>query len=160
MEGLAETTNETVNLVGLQGAHIVFLDGVESTQTVRVGVRTGDRLPAYTTAGGKALLAQMRPKDIQALHPRTLAALTNASITSADQLIDELDAVRTRGYATNWGESVDGVYAVGVAVIHPTRGPVAALTISAPAHRIERRHAGALARQLTNANAALTDAWR
>ncbi|AEB43652.1 MULTISPECIES: IclR family transcriptional regulator [Micromonospora] len=160
MEDLAATTRETVNLIGLQGASIVFLDGVESTQTVRVGVRTGDRLPAYTTAGGKALLAQMRPKDIRALHPRILAALTSATITTTDQLIKELDAVRARGYASNLEECVDGVYAVGVAVVHPTRGAVAALTISAPAHRVDERRADLLAQQLLQANTRLTQGWR
>ena len=75
---MAAATDETVNLIGLRGAYIVFLDGVESAQTVRVGVRTGDQLPAYTTAGGKALLAQLPTKEIRALHPRTLAARTNA----------------------------------------------------------------------------------
>jgi DNA-binding IclR family transcriptional regulator len=159
LEQLAKVTEETVNLVGLQGAHIVFLDGVEGTRTVRVGIRTGDRLPAYTTAGGKALLAQLPPKDIRSLHPRTLAALTNATITSADQLLTELDAVRTRGYATNRAESVDDVYAVGTAINHPTRGAVAALTVSAPAHRINRRRADALAAHLVEAATALTDAW-
>ena len=160
MEHLAATTRETVNLIGLQGASIVFLDGVESTQTVRVGVRTGDRLPAYTTAGGKALLAQMRLKDIRALHPRALTALTDATITSTDQLISELDAVRTRGYASNLEECVDGVYAIGVAVVHPTRGAVAALTISAPAHRVDNRRADTLARQLIHANTELARGWR
>jgi DNA-binding IclR family transcriptional regulator len=160
MERLTAVTGETVNLIGLQGANIVFLDGVEGTQPVRVGVRTGDRLPAYTTAGGKALLAQMRPKEIRALHPRSLAALTDTTITTTDELIDELDAVRTRGYAANLEESVEGVYAVGVAVIHPARGAVAALTICAPAHRVDNQRADELVRHLVHANTALTDAWR
>jgi DNA-binding IclR family transcriptional regulator len=39
--------------------------------------------------------------------------------------------VRLQGYATNSSESEDGVSSVGVAVIHPVRGPVATLSVAA-----------------------------
>lgn len=159
MKALAKSTGETVNLLCLRGAQVTFLDGVQSGQPDRVGIRTGDRLPAYVTAGGKALLAQLQPKNVRALHPRKLAALTKTTITTTDQLLTELNSIRARGFGVNRGEAVDEVFAVGVAVPHPARGAVAALTLSTPAHRTSPNRVEELAAQLARVVLELTGGW-
>jgi DNA-binding IclR family transcriptional regulator len=59
LERLVDRVGETAHLVGLQGADAVFLDCVECNATVRATPRTGQRLPAHCTAGGKAQLAAL-----------------------------------------------------------------------------------------------------
>src|SRR4051794_29392246 len=56
---LHRLVDETVNLVVLDGAEALFIDGIQSRQPLRVATRTGARLPAYATAGGKVLLAHL-----------------------------------------------------------------------------------------------------
>lgn len=137
MESLLTATRETVNLLVLQGPDAVFVDGLEGSRTVRVAIRTGDRLPAYSTAGGKALLAHQSADHVRSMLPAELPRLTRNTIRTTDQLINELNAGLTSGYWVNRGESVDGVDAVGAAILHLSRGAIASVTVSAPASRVD-----------------------
>ncbi len=159
MEDLLNATQETVNLLVLQGPDAVFLDGIEGGRTVRVAIRTGDRLPAYTTAGGKALLSH-QPRDyVRSMFPSELVRLTRNTIRTTDQLIDELGAVLSNGYSVNRGESVDGVDAVGAAILHPSRGAIAAVTVSAPASRVDDARLRELAGFVKGAADRVTASW-
>ena len=141
---LSRESGETANLLALDGSDIRFLDGVESTLTLRVAPRTGDVLPAHGTAGGKAILSAMNPEDVRALFAGSLPALTSETITDADLLEADLAAVRARGYATNFGESVGEVGAVGVPIVDGSGQCVAAFTVSGPLSRVSTATADAL----------------
>lgn len=58
LESLFATVGETLHLMVLEGEDVRFLDGLESEQPLRVGLRTGVVLPARRTSGGKAILAE------------------------------------------------------------------------------------------------------
>lgn len=60
LEMLYNSIEETVNLMVLKGDDVLFLDGIEGKQNLRVGLRTGIRMPAHLTSGGKAMLALRR----------------------------------------------------------------------------------------------------
>jgi DNA-binding IclR family transcriptional regulator len=142
LERIRDELNETANLAQLDGRTVRFLDCAESTFALRVASRTGARLPAYSTSMGKALLAELSREDLYALFPdeQLDERPTEKTITLRTDLEAELARVRRRGYAVNTGESEIGVSAVGVAVIHPTRGPVAGLSVSAPVARLTPAH--------------------
>lgn len=131
---LARRTGETANLVTVAGDRLHFLDGVESSQTVRVGPRTGEHLHAATTAGGKALLATRPDHEVRTLLGPRWSGRTTSTIRDIDALLAELVDVRRLGHAENREESVDGVYAVGAAAVVAGRVPVA-VTVSAPSGR-------------------------
>jgi IclR family transcriptional regulator, acetate operon repressor len=138
LERLRDELHETANLCQLDGRSVRFLDSVESHYALRVASRTGVQLPAYSTSMGKALLAELDIGDLHALFPdEQLGELpTEKTIATRTKLEAELAKIRRRGYATNTGESEGGLCAVGVAVVHPTRGPVAGLSVSAPVSRM------------------------
>lgn len=138
LERIRDELKETANLAQLDGRTVRFLDSVESRFALRVASRTGVRLPAYSTSMGKALLAELTIEDLHALFPdeQLEERPTDKTITLRSDLEAELTRVRRRGYAVNTGESEVGVSAVGVAVVHPTRGPVAGLSVSAPVIRM------------------------
>jgi DNA-binding IclR family transcriptional regulator len=123
LEELGSATGETVHVVVLSGREVVFLDGIESVHALRVGSRTGRVLPAHATSVGKALLAALPPEQFRALYER------------ADALERQLAAVRECGYATNRGESENGVGSIGVAVRNPAGEPRAALSVAMPLER-------------------------
>lgn len=66
LETLYSSVEETVNLAVLTDNDLLFIDGIEGKQNLRVGLRTGIRMPAHLTSGGKAI-RQMKaagyPKD-------------------------------------------------------------------------------------------------
>ncbi|GDY32851.1 IclR family transcriptional regulator [Gandjariella thermophila] len=156
LERLCTEVNETVNLLVLDGAEALFVDGVEGRHPLRVAPRTGDRIPAFTAAGGKVLLAELPEGRLRGHYPHGLPSVTPATITDFDALLAELRCVRARGYAVNLGESVVDVHAVGVLVRDGHGGPLAGLTISAPASRLPRGRARELAPLLRRTAAAIT----
>jgi IclR family transcriptional regulator, acetate operon repressor len=120
---LRDLTNETAHLGIMRGpTSVVYLDSVESDQVVRTGNRVGWILPAHSTAGGKALLAERTDEEIAARYPSGLLdAPTPRALTTLAELLDQLAEVRRVGYAVNHGESEADVAAVA-AVIRDQRG--------------------------------------
>jgi DNA-binding IclR family transcriptional regulator len=156
LERLSAQVNETANLLVLEGPEVLFVDGVEGRHTLRVAPRTGDRIPAFTAAGGKALLAELPPERVRVRYPHGLPELTPSTITNFDALLADLARSKARGYALNLDESVTDVHAVGVVVRDRHGGPLAALTVSAPASRLDRARGGELAPLLRSTATAIT----
>jgi DNA-binding IclR family transcriptional regulator len=137
LEELQEQTGETASLAVLEGTSVRFVDCVESMRSVRVGNRTGVVRPAHASAVGKAILAELAPRELERRYPDAqLAAGTPAALTDRAALMAELAAIREQGYALNWEESAEGVSAVAVALRDTAGVPVAALGIAAPSSRM------------------------
>jgi DNA-binding IclR family transcriptional regulator len=137
MERLSRLVHETVNLIVLEDNGCRFIDGVEGDQIVRVASRVGTLLPAYTTSGGKILLAQLPPGQLRSLYPDGLRKLTENTVPDLVKLEAELKMIRKRGYAVNVGETQVGLWAVAVAVRDRSGRPVAGLAIATPTSRME-----------------------
>jgi DNA-binding IclR family transcriptional regulator len=110
----------------------------------------GQRVPAHSCAAGKVLLAfaGSLPDELPASTPRT--------ITSVQALASELELVRSRGYAIDDEEYEEGVGCVAVAVTGADGRPVAALSVSSPAARLQRIGPSEVAARLSSAARALT----
>jgi DNA-binding IclR family transcriptional regulator len=136
MAALCDQVGETVNLTVRLGTQTRFLHTVESSQLLRVGDRQGTFLPAWKTAGGKALLAELHDAQLTALL-RTPAGRPPEGMTESDRriLVTELRVIRDQGYAENIEESESGVCAIGMCVRNTMGEPVAALSVSAPSVR-------------------------
>jgi DNA-binding IclR family transcriptional regulator len=149
LERLSKEIAETVNLVVLQGADVLFVDCVESPRIIRVSSRTGVLLPAHCTAGGKALLADLSRDEFRGLYPDAkLSKMTAHSLTRRSRLQQELEEIRARGYATNFGESESGLSAVAVAVRDGQGRPLGALAASAPNPRLADERVEEIAKAL------------
>src|ERR1700761_1001677 len=157
---LSADLDETVNLVVLDGPDALFLDGVQSRQPLRVATRTGARLPAYATAGGKVLLAHMPYQSLRSLYPDDLRRVTRFTLPDVEALRYDLQKVRERGYALNLGEHLTEFYAIGVPVCGEEGWPVAAVTAAGPVTRWNRRALRALAPVLTRTAAEITQDLR
>lgn len=135
---IVEETGETVSLGVLEGDEIHYIDAVESTAVLRVGNRTGMRIPAHCTSAGKVLLAELDDAAIQALYPEEeLPTVTAASLNSRASLLQELEGVRAAGYATSVAASEDGIASVSVPVRNAAGEAVAAAALAAPINRWE-----------------------
>jgi DNA-binding IclR family transcriptional regulator len=153
---LSADLDETVNLVVLDGPDALFLDGVESRQLLRVATRTGARIPAYETAGGKALLAHLPFPVVRAMYADGLTRATRFTLPDLAELERDLVRCRERGYALNLGEHQAEVRAIGVPVRGPRDHPVAALTLAGPSSRWQRDHLVAALPTLRDTAAAIT----
>lgn len=135
---LSHDTGETVHIVTLEGNGCRFIDGVDSTQALRVGSRVGVLLPAHTTSGGKILLAQLPDSSLAALYPDGHLRMRDGSLRELAMLRRELASVRRQGYALNLEGSERGVNAVGVPVTGRSNKVLAALVLACPSVRSDR----------------------
>jgi DNA-binding IclR family transcriptional regulator len=87
------------------------------------------------TAGGKAVLAFLSRERLEAYFRHTvLERFTVRSLLSREEVEQELEQTRERGYAVNHAEYQPEVMAVAAPVFH--RGqPLAALVLQFPTHR-------------------------
>jgi DNA-binding IclR family transcriptional regulator len=91
--------DQTVQLARLDGTDIVYLARHQGTAPFRMMTDVGSRLPAHTTALGKAMLATL-PPDAAPSTPIPVA---------------ELELTRSRGFATESGEAFEGFACVASA---------------------------------------------
>lgn len=136
LEWLVEQCNETSYVAILKDQHIVYLDVVETSMTVRVVPRVGARLPAYCTAAGKVQLACMSSEELDAYYPtRELKAYTPNTITDKGALKTHLATVAEQGVAIDNEELDLGVRCVAAPIRDYTRRVIGAVSISGPSMR-------------------------
>jgi DNA-binding IclR family transcriptional regulator len=158
MDRVVERTGETVQLASLDGASAVYLGLSESPHPMKLTSRAGARLPAYTSAIGKALLAELDPEEARRrLEGETLVKLTEHTITSVDDLLAELENVRRQGYSVDNEEFAVGLRCVAMPVRDIEGTPVAALSVSMPTPRYSREAAANARNALADATAAAAE---
>lgn len=137
LQALNERLDETIQLATLQDTWVFFIDAIESSKALKVSSRTGTRHLAHCTSVGKAMLAELPEARLLELYPSSrLPKATRHSVTSRRRLLDELEATRERGYATNSEELEDGIGSVGAVVRGGDGRAVAAVGAGAPTARL------------------------
>ncbi len=138
LERMVEECNETAYVSIFKENHIVYLDVVETSLTVRVVSRVGSRLPAYCTAAGKAHLAFMSDEELEStLSEQNLVQHTPTTLADADKLKADLEQVRINGYAVDNEELDPGVRCIAAPIRDYTRRIVGAVSISGPNMRLD-----------------------
>lgn len=108
---------ETTQLAVLRGTEVLYLARHDGAQPVRLSSNVGSRLPATTTAVGKAMLACLDNVAIQSLFAgAALPRLTDQSLRTIDDLLADLARTRDRGYSLDVEETLDGVVCVAAAI--------------------------------------------
>jgi DNA-binding IclR family transcriptional regulator len=136
LRGLMTDTGETVHLTIYDHPDVVYVDKVESPNVVHMRSEIGKRMPAYSTATGKAFLAHLPADRVSDAIARGLPRRTANTITTADDLLAELAKVREQGWAVDNVENEDGVRCVGAPILDHLGAVVAALSVSGPTMRV------------------------
>jgi DNA-binding IclR family transcriptional regulator len=139
VRGLAEATRESVGfgVVDWEIGQIIYTDAVNSPQPVHYAMRVGVRAPLYASAAGRVLLA-FAPEDRVAdyLRRTRFKALTESTVTGAEQLKEQLVDIRLHGHCTSLGELLRDSGAVAAPVFDPRGEVVGALMVGAPLERM------------------------
>jgi IclR family transcriptional regulator, acetate operon repressor len=136
LQRLSERLGETVNLGILHGATVTYLERVEAAWPLRMDFKPGSRVPVHCTAIGKLLLAFTPPRLRDRLLTGTpLQRYTKNTITTAEQLLEELRATRERGHSEDNEEFLAGVCCLAVPVRNGAGDVIAGLAVSAPSAR-------------------------
>ncbi|MEA4894182.1 MAG: IclR family transcriptional regulator [Oscillospiraceae bacterium] len=142
LERLSDVANETVNLSILLDHEIVYLDIVETHRSVGCITKIGSRVPAYTSAAGKVMLASKSEEyiDDYCRWMADIKPMTDNSITDSVQLRDQLVRARLDGYATDNGEIEPGLICFGAPILNMNRMTVAAVSVAGPNYRMKEDH--------------------
>ncbi|GGA69468.1 IclR family transcriptional regulator [Pseudoclavibacter endophyticus] len=138
MERVVSEAREACTLAALDGEDIVYLNRVSTRRLAHLTLAVGTRLPAYASAMGQVLLADLSPTDLDRYVSATeLSPLTPRTIRTEQALRERLDDVRRRGYAQADQELEEGIRAVAVPVRGTDGRVFAALGISSTAVELD-----------------------
>jgi len=131
MQELVDRYGLSTNLAIRDSKEIVYVGVTEPAGTqMRMAYAVGDRFGLHHTALGKALVAFLDEGERDALLEKIdMEPLTPNTIVSAEELEEELERVRTLGYAVDDEESLPGLRCVA-APIWSVDGVLAALSVS------------------------------
>lgn len=136
LEELRQRTSYTVSLAVLDGADILYVDRAQSRRRgqgeIDLNLAPGSRLPAYCTAMGKILLANLPDAELhRLLTSMKLTKRTPNTITSKTALRQELEQIRDEGLAVNDQELAPEVHSIAAPVRDDAREVVAAVNMAA-----------------------------
>jgi DNA-binding IclR family transcriptional regulator len=138
LESLATQINETAHLAIREGNSALFINSAHANHVIAVAGQSGELVPLYCTAHGKALLAGA---DEAALHKQfgqgPLKKYSNTTITTIKALARECLTIREQGYATDDSEYLAGVRCIA-APIRIGTDIVGSIGISAPVSRFAK----------------------
>ena len=136
MQRLAAEYRENVDLGILDGDSVLYLQVIQSQQRVKIASAPGQRLPAFCTATGKALLAFLPEKQVQTILKTDRRKYTGHTTTSIPEIHKQLQLTHERGFAISEEEFEDGINAVAAPILDANQYPVAAMAIVGPAFRL------------------------
>ena len=138
MRDLVDRVGETANLAALDQNEAIYLTQIECDEMMRAFARPGTRVPLHCSGVGKALLAALPEREAESIIAAAgLARLTKRTLVDLDALRADLSRSRERGYAIDDGEHAVGLRCVAAAIFDDGGWPLAALSISGPAARID-----------------------
>lgn len=134
---VAERVHESCSAGVLDGHEAVFVARAQTTypRIMTLALSVGTRLPAYLTAVGRVLLAELPDVDLEEyLRTAQFQRETPNTVADADALREELMKVRGQGYCILDQEIEIGVRACAVPVRRPNQ-PTLAISLSSHASR-------------------------
>lgn len=137
LEKLALETEEHVNLAVLRDGEAVFVDIIESPKPIRPYTSLGGGVPAYCSATGKAMLAFQSKEAVAAVIRKGLKPFTDRTIVQPARLQEELERIRSRGYALNLEEWREDVCGLAAPIWNHENKVVASVSITTPASRFD-----------------------
>lgn len=138
LQRLSSETDETALLcvVTEQRDRSICIERVESSQPLRLSVEPGRQLPLHAGASQKALLAFMRPEEVERVLAGPCERLCRATITDPEALRGDLAEIRERGWAISFEETNVGVWGVAVPLIDGRGEVIASVGLAGPSARL------------------------
>lgn len=136
MRDLAVVSLETVHLAVLDGAEVIYVDKIDSSEPVAAYTRLAGRAPAHCVATGKALLSHLSEAQLAPLL-EDLPRHSEFTIVDPAALRADLAASRQRGYAVNRGEWRESVWGIAAVIADAAGDSIAAIGVSGPRYRLD-----------------------
>lgn len=146
---LKDRTGFTTNLAIRDGLKAVLVEIIRGSRNLVVNNDLGKPAPLHASSVGKCLLAFLPGGEQKALVKQLqLEEYTPKTITDSNQLLQELEITRKRGYGIDNEEFVTAVRCIGAPILDKEKGVVAAISISGLASQIQGEEIGSIAKMV------------
>ena len=135
LEELRERSGWTVHLSVAQGADVLFLERLPTLRGMQVMEEYRRRWPLHTTSSGKAICAY-DPEAAAAREAAGFPQYTRHTITTAEQLREELARIRRQGFATSHEELMYKLASVAAPVLDWHGVAIAAISVTGSAQEL------------------------
>lgn len=137
LDDLAATCDELVQFATEEHGRAVYLYKQGGDRAVQTASTVGKREYLHCISLGKAILAHYPRDRIEEIVDRHgLPAYTAQTITTRDDLFDDLETIRERGYAFDDEEKIEGLRCVAAPVMAGEDEVLGAVSISGPSRRM------------------------
>jgi DNA-binding IclR family transcriptional regulator len=134
---LRDELNETVHLGVMQDLRVVYLDKLESTNSIQLVSAVGQTMPLHSTSLGKAMLAALPDAELEETMARIeFAPRTDRTIRDVAEFRQEIRRTRQRGFATDDRENEPLGACVAAAILGPGGRLVGAVSVAGPHFRV------------------------
>lgn len=131
LKKLNEEIGESISMNIIDGMERRCILNFDSTHPLSTKMFVGDTSPLYAGASSKTLLAFM-PNVEEYLEQITLKPITDQTILSKEQLIEELMQIRSQRFAKSNSERVRGACSVTAPILNASQQIIASVTIAIP----------------------------
>ncbi len=135
---LQEDTGETVHVWMRRGSMLHLVYSVPGSADASVPHDAFKRIPAYTTASGRALLSELTNEQVQDIHKKGFLPWRDAKITSIPALKRRLSHVRRAGFEVTVEEAIQGTSGLGICIHDPWQRPILGIGLAVPNSRFAR----------------------
>ena len=120
----------TVNICALEKTEVIYLNVLYSSSFVKPSSFVSKRGPAYCSSPGKCLLSELSGSEIDSIFKDyAFRKYTDTTISSLNELKDELKRVRKQGFAENNGEQETSARSISVPIFGYNGTIIAAISI-------------------------------
>lgn len=138
IDGLVEETGESAKMLVEEHGRGIYLYQARGDRAVKTDSHVGTEVYLHCTALGKAILAHLPEERVHEIVDRHgLPEKTPKTITDRNALFDELEAVRSRGYARDDGERIPGIRCIAAPIRMDGGEVLGAMSVSGPTKRLE-----------------------
>ena len=128
---------EAASIGVLDGHEVIYIERIQAgLRRLAVDVRVGNRVPAHSSALGRAILSRMPVEAQRALLTAgPLRPLTERTIVDVDQIMKLLARAKKLGYALSEQETVTGLRVIAAPITDVDGVPIAAVSAAAPSFK-------------------------
>ncbi len=130
LQDLAEKTGKTIFYAVENSGEIVYISKHESEKAIITTSGVGSTNPMYCTSLGKAILAFLSPEEIKKLISMQSFEKKTSYTLSKEELIQELQEIKKRGYAIDNREVEEHMLCIGAPIFDFKKDVVGAISIS------------------------------
>jgi len=141
LDSLSRSVGEAASVSVLSGAEVIFIARAEPPgASIAYVIKTGLRLPAFSSSSGRVLLAAMPDEEVaRLLQEAQIDARTPKTITDRKQILKIIRETRQSGYAANNEELELNLFGLSVPLRNQSGRVVAALNLNSQAGRVTAR---------------------